>query len=343
MRVWNPSVSIVPILFIHSTDNPQLYQGDRRHLMPIITPSYPSMCATHNVTTSTKAIVLRELKRADKIVGDIAAGKLAWKDLFAKHAFFTDGYKYYLSIVSASRTKEGQQMWSGLVQSKVRRLVQGIEMSDTGVKLAHPFNKGFERVHQCTKPEEVDMIFQGDLRFQKSEEDLTKTEDIALATNGESDGSSSESPPPTTIWTTTFYIGLELGSDRGAEQSKKLDITHPVAEFRRQCTEWAFFDPVISSLRTVHTRNYDLPADVFEIGEQKPERAKTKKAKNPRGISSKTSKITLNSATSEPATPDSRKRKNADNPSLEEDGSSTSLKKPNLSNGHKRGIEAEVR
>ena len=43
--------------------NPKLYQADRAHRMPIITPAYPSMCATHNVTSSTQAIITGEFKR----------------------------------------------------------------------------------------------------------------------------------------------------------------------------------------------------------------------------------------------------------------------------------------
>jgi poly(A) polymerase len=310
--------------------------------MPIITPAYPSMCATHNITHSTKAIILRELKRADKIVGNIVAGKESWHDLFTKHTFFTEGYKYYLCIVSASRTKEGQQLWSGLVQSKVRRLVQGIEMSDTGVQLAHPFNKGFERVHQCQTQEEVDLIFQGDLRFQKSEDQLIKTNDTSAPTEGtmEIEGPNGSDTNLITIWTTSFYVGLELAHDQ--QQSKKLDITNPVADFRRQCQEWPFFDQNVSSLRTVHTRNYDLPPDVFEAGEKPPERIKTKKTKSSK-LSAKSSKGTINSATSEPQTPDSRKRKNADAATAGDDASSTSSKKPNLSNGVTRPMEAEVR
>lgn len=42
--------------------NPKLYQADKAHKMPIITPAYPSMCATHNVTDSTKAVMLSEFK-----------------------------------------------------------------------------------------------------------------------------------------------------------------------------------------------------------------------------------------------------------------------------------------
>ena len=31
--------------------------------MPIITPAYPAMCATHNVTASTQMIVTEEFKK----------------------------------------------------------------------------------------------------------------------------------------------------------------------------------------------------------------------------------------------------------------------------------------
>ena len=43
--------------------NPRAYPGDRAHRMPVITPAYPSMCSTHNVTTSTLKILTEELSR----------------------------------------------------------------------------------------------------------------------------------------------------------------------------------------------------------------------------------------------------------------------------------------
>jgi poly(A) polymerase len=45
--------------------NPKLYQADRAHKMPIITPAYPSMCSTHNVTDSTKSVMSREFKKGN--------------------------------------------------------------------------------------------------------------------------------------------------------------------------------------------------------------------------------------------------------------------------------------
>jgi len=223
------------------------------------------MCATHNITTSTKKIITRELKRASVLTGQIADGKLQWKDLFQKHTFFTQDYKYYLSIVAASRTKEAQLIWSGLVESKVRRLVTGIETSQAGVELAHPFNKGFDRVHRCQNEEEIDMVLQGNLQFQAPEiktETTDVTNDPAHAAAAAQEGGGDIEMPkpdgevhtangdgPVTIYTTTYYMGIEL-----TKESKSLDISFPVQDFKRQCTDWPQYDATLNSIRIIHTR-----------------------------------------------------------------------------------------
>lgn len=191
--------------------------------MPIITPAYPSMCATHNITYSTKKIITREIERASEIANQIMDKKLQWKDLFQPHTFFTKDYKYYLSVIAGSRTEEAQLIWSGLVQSKVRKLVTGIEQSEAGVELAHPFKSGFKRVHRCRTEEEVDLVFQGDMRWLVSDTEPKTTDeekDIkqTVVAEGAGDklemptanGSNTNSDGTITIYTTTFYIGIEL-------------------------------------------------------------------------------------------------------------------------------------
>ncbi|QDS77569.1 hypothetical protein FKW77_001384 [Venturia effusa] len=266
--------------------NPKLYGNDRRHIMPVITPAFPSMCATNNITTSTKAVIMRELARASALMTEIFAKKKSWKDLFEKHTFFTKDYKYYLSVNCASRSKEAQQVWSGHVQSKVRRLVSNIENSDTGVSIAHPYVKGFQRIHKCRTEEEYDQILHGELKYQIAE---TTTEDSGLAAvladqEGDDAGAQSKASQPELdaegnmiIHTTTYYVGLELGETDG-EKKKRLDISFPVADFKRLCTDWAQYDANMNGLCTIHTRSHDLPLDVFEPGEKRPD--KTKKAKS---------------------------------------------------------------
>lgn len=144
----------------------------------------------------------------------VIAGKLPWKELFGKHTFFTQGYKYYLCVNSSSTTVEAQLKWSGLVESKVRLVVVGLE-NNSSIALAHPFNKGFERVHRCKTEEEIEKVKRGSLEFQ--------AKDIPTATTGHGpviDPSvkaeaadiekKAEGDNVTMVYTTTHYIGLEL-------------------------------------------------------------------------------------------------------------------------------------
>ena len=191
--------------------------------MPIITPAYPSMCATHNISLSTKKIISREMDRAADIVDRIVNKQLQWKDLFSRHSFFTQGYKYYLSIVAASRTREAQLIWSGLVESKVRLLITSLENVES-VELAHPFIKGFDRVHQCRTEDEVEKITNGDLQFRsedvksftaglksESKQDATTKDNTngTDAPNGENGKEEAETKYHT-VYTTTYYVGIEL-------------------------------------------------------------------------------------------------------------------------------------
>ncbi|KAI9783101.1 MAG: polynucleotide adenylyltransferase [Geoglossum umbratile] len=253
--------------------NPKIYTGDRYHLMPIITPAYPSMCATHNITMSTKEIISNEMKRAAEIVDSIMVGQYQWKDLFSKHAFFTNGYKYYLSIVAASRSRKAQLIWSGLVESKIRLLVSSLEQVEA-IHLAHPFNKGFDRVHHCHTEDEVEKIINGDLQFQVKDVQIGKVDLTTSPENVENSNGSEEKNEENTIYTTTYYIGIELEQDG----TKQLDVSYQTREFKEICTAWQQYNPEMNTLNVVHTRNYDLPPDVFELGETRPARA-TRKVK----------------------------------------------------------------
>lgn len=135
-----------------------------------------------------------------------------WKDLFVKHTFFTQDYKYYLSIISASTSKEAQHTWSGLVESKLRFLVGYLE-GHSSISLAHPFNKGLERVHKCNNEKEVQLVSGGSMDFLIKEipAEIEATNGVADQkdglTNGEAKNSKDE---PIFVYTSTFYIGLEL-------------------------------------------------------------------------------------------------------------------------------------
>lgn len=94
--------------------------------MPIITPAYPAMCATHNVTTSTQMIITEEFKRGllfkdqtgfksqlyagNEIVNRVIVGTAEWSQLFAKHDFF-HRYRYYLQIIASTNDPDLHIKW----------------------------------------------------------------------------------------------------------------------------------------------------------------------------------------------------------------------------------------
>ena len=183
--------------------------------MPVITPAYPAMCSTHNITRSTLEIVTRELKRGGDITDRILMKKASWKELFVKHTFFTQDFRYYLAIISASTTEEAQLKWKGLVQSKIRRLVINLE-SHPSIALARPFTKGFERIHRCHSEADADKVKNGSIQFQIKEvptatTDLAHDPEVATNKQNAADGEKPvENGEATMIFTTTYYVGLEM-------------------------------------------------------------------------------------------------------------------------------------
>ncbi|KJZ76069.1 hypothetical protein HIM_04525 [Hirsutella minnesotensis 3608] len=256
--------------------NPKVYKGDSFHLMPVITPAYPSMCATFNITRSSMAIINRELQRGLELTENIMVGKRPWSDLFTKHTFFTADYKYYISVTTASKDKEAHKIWSGYVESKVRMLVQKLELHPS-IALAHAFNKGYDRRHRCKSDEEIAQVQEGSLEYLAADDDFDDGADTKQEPSGE-DGNASTPAKPTRVFTTTHYIGIQL-----VDKAKSLDLSYQVDEFKALCTQWKKYTDELSPLVSIgvqHVRNVNLPDDVFEPGEKKPQKKGAKGALN---------------------------------------------------------------
>ena len=177
--------------------------------MPIITPAYPSMCATHNISLSTKAVILRELQRGGDIIDRIFLKQLTWNDLFRRHTFFTGDYKYYLSVTASSKTKEAHSVWSGFVESKIRHLVGALDRKQT-IGVAHPFPKGFDRVHVVHDDRQAEAVKNGSTQFKVQNGEARNTADQP-ASEGTSNGEVVKANgDERTLYSTTYYIGLEL-------------------------------------------------------------------------------------------------------------------------------------
>ncbi|KAI4115461.1 MAG: hypothetical protein LQ345_003946 [Seirophora villosa] len=321
-----------PILLKESEDhpiqarvwNPRLYPTDKYHLMPIITPAYPAMCATHNIGSTTKKIIIQELERGGDITDKISFGRLQWKDLFTKHTYFTKDYKYYLSIVSGSTSKDAQASWSGFVESKVRLLVQALEGQGT-IGVARLFNKGFAREHRCHDEDEIEAVLRGDMQYQASNVKTETTDNIndplhnAMAegnadatTVADSNGQIVQNgTEPHAFYTTTYYIGIELAQD----STKKLDVSAESRDWKEQQCRTANFEEGRNYLNIAATRSYDLPLDVFAPGEERPTRAKKKLPPKKAPVTTRKRNLSA-SGMEDPTTPNEMKRPRADDMKL---------------------------
>ncbi|KAL0408911.1 UNVERIFIED_CONTAM: Nuclear poly(A) polymerase 1 [Sesamum radiatum] len=109
--------------------DPRRNYKDRSHLMPIITPAYPCMNSSYNVSTSTLRVMMEEFQRGMKYA--IEANKVTWDALFEPFAFF-EAYRNYLQIDIAAETDDDLMNWKGWVESRIRLLtLKPLELSAT--------------------------------------------------------------------------------------------------------------------------------------------------------------------------------------------------------------------
>ncbi|KAG1805722.1 Poly(A) polymerase central domain-containing protein [Suillus subaureus] len=264
--------------------NPKLYPADRSHRMPIITPAYPAMCSTHNVTASTQMIVTEEFKKGADIVDKVIVGTASWSELFQKHDFFHK-YRYYLQVIASTATAEAQIKWAGTVESRIRQLVMKLEYVDSLI-LAHPFIKGFDQILHCITEEEVRQVAQGQI-----------SDVIAKRAKADIEGLDGAS----TVYSTTFYIGLLIEpKPLGAVGPRRLDISYPTTEFTKLVKMWEKYDEDTMGIVVRNIKSSALPDYVFDEGERQPKQA----LKRP-----KTSKGSGKSSNTSPDMPNKKRRR----------------------------------
>ncbi|CAN4121750.1 unnamed protein product [Withania somnifera] len=117
--------------------DPRRNYKDRQHLMPIITPSYPCMNSSYNVSTSTLRVMTEEFHRGNEICEAIEANKASWGTLFEPFPFF-EAYRNYLRIDIAAESDDDMRQWKGWVESRIRLLTLKIERDTAGVLQCHP-------------------------------------------------------------------------------------------------------------------------------------------------------------------------------------------------------------
>ncbi|KNA24682.1 hypothetical protein SOVF_013410 [Spinacia oleracea] len=132
--------------------DPRRNPKDRYHLMPIITPAYPSMNSSYNVSSSTLRIMTEEFQRGHEICEAMESSNGDWDMLFEPYPFF-EAYKNYLQIDINAENADDYQKWKGWVESRLRTLTLKIERHTYNMLQCHPhpgeFTDNSKPFHSC--------------------------------------------------------------------------------------------------------------------------------------------------------------------------------------------------
>ncbi|ORY26955.1 Poly(A) polymerase central domain-domain-containing protein [Naematelia encephala] len=237
----------------HPVWNPKVDRRDMAHRMPVITPAYPSMCSTHNITASTMSVIKSEMLRAMQITDKILLNPLSsWVELFERVDFFSM-YKTYVQVVASASSSEGIKDWGGTVESRIRTLVQDLENTDN-ILTAHPQVGGVSNTFLCFTDEEQAAASQGELSVEAMKR---REEDVA--------GKEYKK-----VYTKNFFIGLEIEKrPKDGGGSRVLNLFYPSKRFCSACQSWDKYDEQEMSVILRPAKRSDLPYYVFPDGQPK--------------------------------------------------------------------------
>ncbi|XP_031385989.1 nuclear poly(A) polymerase 4-like [Punica granatum] len=138
---WPNPVMLCPIeedVLGFSVWDPRKNPRDRTHHMPIITPAYPCMNSSYNVSTSTLRVMMEQFQYGNKTCEEIELNKAQWSALFEPYMFF-ESYKNYLQVDIVAADSDDLRSWKGWVESRLRQLTLMIERDTYGKLQCHPY------------------------------------------------------------------------------------------------------------------------------------------------------------------------------------------------------------
>mmetsp|Transcript_13502 Transcript_13502/g.19075 ORF Transcript_13502/g.19075 Transcript_13502/m.19075 type:complete len:659 (+) Transcript_13502:69-2045(+) len=137
--VTTPPPGVLPLPVWNPKQNPR----DGTHIMPIITPAYPSMNSSYNVGIPQLRRIQMEMCEANQIVAAIEAGTSTWSQLYQGNDFFRRHSNFLQINITANNRAEFLE-WFRLCESRLRILIACLESPEYGVQ-AYPFAKFFDR------------------------------------------------------------------------------------------------------------------------------------------------------------------------------------------------------
>ncbi|KAG1676134.1 hypothetical protein FOA52_004974 [Chlamydomonas sp. UWO 241] len=103
---------------------------DQAAEMPLITPAYPAMNSSYNVSRCTREVMMAEFSHAYKIIQRVLFQKhevTPWVELFQPADFFDVAKGWYVVVEVVSDTPSDLKTWDGWVRSRLRLMVKNME------------------------------------------------------------------------------------------------------------------------------------------------------------------------------------------------------------------------
>eukprot|EP01084_Bolivina_argentea_P113891 202878_1 len=127
----------------HAVWNPKVNPRDRIHLMPIITPAYPSMNSSYNVAEPQLRMIKEAIARGMDVSSAIVSDPdgHSWQELYSCPVFF-ERFTDYIEVDVISTMPEEHRKWLAWVESRLRQFIVNIEIPF--LTWSHPFAKSIE-------------------------------------------------------------------------------------------------------------------------------------------------------------------------------------------------------
>jgi len=171
--------------------------------------------STHNVTQSTKKLIVHEIKRGLEIVNDIMSLKADWKQLFIGIPFF-QRYRHYIILLLSAPDQNQYLEWSGLVEAKIRHLIGNLERN-LYIDIAHVSSEKFT-------PDES--VFENKTSVENNQKTNGHKSPESSSTNPTQQSTTSPSKTPNTF-SGMWVVGLQFKNVNKVQ----LDLTEEIRVF----------------------------------------------------------------------------------------------------------------
>ncbi|KAE9018023.1 hypothetical protein PR003_g13269 [Phytophthora rubi] len=201
---------------------------NRYQVMPILTPAYPSMNSSFNVSTHSLTVMKEEFKRGLTIVQDVLSkGGSEWGPLFEPSDFFAV-HQHYLAVEVYAEKQEEEQAWCGFCESRMRKLVESLA-----------YNPALCRIRAYTK------------KFP-----------LSFVSGGAGEQANGDAPAQPSKFGVCFYVGFDI--DRRQLRSREVSIDNSVEYFKNNdLYRWNKRTPTMD-VRVTPVVWKALPEPVFE-------------------------------------------------------------------------------